>query len=138
MTQDEWDQKFNATYLVLLKEKDAPFWAFSRAHEIMNKKFGLRPGKDQIDAPGLIAWMKLGLQFRSFGMTAHTNLGPWLAALAAAFTTASAQYAVANADLVVSGGEWAGIAIQFVSVLLATVVKFDSKPPAPPAETPKV
>lgn len=85
--------------------------------------------KDQVKAPGLVAWMKLGLLLKRFPMKTSSNINAWLAAVGAAFTTASVQYALANADLVISGGEWGGIAIQFISVLLGTVARFDAPKP---------
>jgi hypothetical protein len=132
VTHDEWEAEWNQEYAACLRRKNNPVWAFGRAREIMVEKYGLQPSRDQIPVPGLIAWNKLGLQLKGFRM--HTSPAAWFTAFGAACTAASAQFALANVDGVISGGEWGGIAIQFASLLLGTLAKFKSDTPAAPKE----
>lgn len=127
MTHDEWRAKWDWMYDQCMKKKNDPRWAFGRAHDIMVEKYGPQPSRNQIPVPGLIAWNKLGLQLKGFRM--HTSPAAWFTAVGAAFTAASAQFALANGDGVISGGEWAGIAVQFASLLLGTLAKFKSDTP---------
>lgn len=125
----EWDEQWSRTYQACYAKKRAHMWAFTRAHEIMNEEYGLRPKEQKVHEPTLLDYVKLGLQLKRFKMRTFSNPTAWFTALGVAFTAASAQFAIANGDQVITAGEWAGVALQFFSLLLGTVAKFQDKQP---------
>lgn len=129
MTPQEWEKQWLLTYNQCYEKKRSHMWAFGRAHEIMKETYGPKPKEQKVHEPNLLDYAKLGFQFKRMKMGAFKSPGAIITALGAAFTAASVQFGIANADNIITGGEWAGIALQFFTLFLGTVAKFAEKPP---------
>lgn len=127
MTRSDWDAEWARVYDAYYYKKRDHSWAMAQAHEMMARVHGPRPEAPKEVKPTLGGVVRLGLEIKRFKMGTYKNPAAWLTAAAAAFATASAQYGLAVGDGVITGAEWGGIAIQFITMLLGTATKFTEK-----------